>query len=801
MINLCINGRSYKVKTNAFIEKCSNAKYFIGEKFDNLFECSKDEEFNVLIDEVFSEEIFSYFVAYLNDEVLETKKIKQNTVLTIPKNKSHVFWQNDTNSIIIKTQINLPYYEIFNYDNLVEVIKLALYFECDQILKVVHCLINSAFDVDYAKSVISASLDLQLNFNSNELHYIREVLWEAGKKMKSDELKLIEETREIIIKIMDDNYQMIVKLSKKININPLMLCMKNKIRENFKLIYKYGLSFEEILNLFYPKHWLDIYLDLFHYAKEIAAYQTKIKNQSNQPIAKNHIVHGFQAENFEFLAMEMDDFKDRLKSYTFGLSEIIPWEESNIVFSGGLLFDILTDNKSALNNYLDIDLFISGDKNAKMKTQNRIFDCIKKAGYKYITGMIGSVIYIFIKEVPRMIQLVFEFGLKNEEMVKHFDCTHVKSFFDGTRLYSYLDCIYDVLHKRSTLYTKSNMLRHYKILSRGLNISIPREEYYLSPDITHRKIFYMNKMKEMPSIKVYEQQKKIPTSNMELFDYQELYPKIKVWNNVEGISYNGFKPAYVQHSLHRHVFLLYKNVVFTPNKNKINLRVDGVIKVSSSDCVYLEINEENKMMLLGLIFNSDSQFDDLHGLSFADLVFDQENNLFKFSVDNSMKKYHEGEFMSFMIGLSYVNGTCYASEIAIIEESMDNYKKINFEMMRGFGAEELLDDSAYLSSEDEDDESDVSKKEYQIKDKDDESDVSKKEYQIKDKDYESNVSKKEYQIKDKDDESDVSKKEYQIKDKDDESDVSKKEYQIKDKDNESGESESEYFDDESHDSK
>jgi hypothetical protein len=166
-----------------------------------------------------------------------------------------------------------------------------------------------------------------------------------------------------------------------------------------------------------------------------------------------------------------------------------------------------------------------------------------------------------------------------------------------------------------------------------------------------------------------------------------------------------------------------------------------------------------------------------------------------------MKKYHEGEFMSFMIGLSYVNGTCYASEIAIIEESMDNYKKINFEMMRGFGAEELLDDSAYLSSEDEDDESDVSKKEYQIKDKDDESDVSKKEYQIKDKDYESNVSKKEYQIKDKDDESDVSKKEYQIKDKDDESDVSKKEYQIKDKDNESGESESEYFDDESHDSK
>lgn len=127
------------------------------------------------------------------------------------------------------------------------------------------------------------------------------------------------------------------------------------------------------------------------------------------------------------------NFNSKLGKYTFGLDKIIPWEESNFVFSGGLLFDIIRDRFS--QDLMDIDLFFYGSMKSKIATINKLLDNLDKNQYYYLIGHNRSVIYIFVQGIPRMIQLIMSNKQDPESIINEFDLSHVKSYTDGKKVY------------------------------------------------------------------------------------------------------------------------------------------------------------------------------------------------------------------------------------------------------------------------------------------------------------------------------------------------------------------------------
>lgn len=155
----------------------------------------------------------------------------------------------------------------------------------------------------------------------------------------------------------------------------------------------------------------------------------KTKKTIKKPL--NIIVKNKPVEKYS----EYDDeeFIQKLGKFTFGLDKIIPWEDRNFIFSGGLLFDIITNRFS--QDLMDIDLFFYGSTESKISTINKLLDNLDKNQYYYLIGNNRSVIYIFIQGVPRMIQLIMTDKKDPESIINVFDLSHTMSYTNGEKIY------------------------------------------------------------------------------------------------------------------------------------------------------------------------------------------------------------------------------------------------------------------------------------------------------------------------------------------------------------------------------
>jgi len=127
-----------------------------------------------------------------------------------------------------------------------------------------------------------------------------------------------------------------------------------------------------------------------------------------------------------------EKFLQKLGQYTFGLDKIIPWEDGNFVFSGGLLFDILRNRYT--DDLMDIDLFFFGSSESKYKTINKILDRLDIKQYYYLIGLHNSVIYIFVQGIPRIIQLIMTDKTNPKDIISSFDLTNLMFYFDGSEI-------------------------------------------------------------------------------------------------------------------------------------------------------------------------------------------------------------------------------------------------------------------------------------------------------------------------------------------------------------------------------
>ena len=152
-----------------------------------------------------------------------------------------------------------------------------------------------------------------------------------------------------------------------------------------------------------------------------------------------------------------DEFIQKLGKFTFGLDKIIPWEDGNFVFSGGLLLDIITNRFS--QDLMDIDLFFYGSTKSKISTINKLLNNLDKNQYYYLIGNNRSVIYIFIQGIPRIIQLIMTDKDEPQSIINQFDFSHLMSYSDGEKIY----CSKEVLEyiNAETKFQKENAVKIY----------------------------------------------------------------------------------------------------------------------------------------------------------------------------------------------------------------------------------------------------------------------------------------------------------------------------------------------------
>lgn len=165
-----------------------------------------------------------------------------------------------------------------------------------------------------------------------------------------------------------------------------------------------------------------------------------------------------------------ENFLRKLGKFTFGLDKVIPWEDGNLIFSGGLLFDIITNRFT--NDLMDIDLFFYGSKEAKLDTINKLLCNLDKEQYSYLFGYNYSVMYIFIQGIPRIIQLIMTDNNDPESIINEFDLSFLMSYSDGEKIYcsnlvlDYLNSTDEHNKKIKIIFSQKNRILKY--IERGV---------------------------------------------------------------------------------------------------------------------------------------------------------------------------------------------------------------------------------------------------------------------------------------------------------------------------------------------
>ena len=229
----------------------------------------------------------------------------------------------------------------------------------------------------------------------------------------------------------------------------------------------------------------------------------------------------FTPKEYEFIKFDtVNETSNKINKYAFGLTKIniIPWENKNIILSGGLLYDVLTNRFD--NNLCDIDLFLTGnDFGLKITTCKTILDNLVENQYSFIVSYETNIITIIIKDIPRIIQLIF---IKEtvEQIVSSFDFTHLMFYYDGINVFGTKKSISQLLDgKKTEINDNYHNYRVIKYYRRGVNFDFWNDERnFFELNLTNRNKLlndYLdkNKLKDSSKFIINKYNEKIEFKN------------------------------------------------------------------------------------------------------------------------------------------------------------------------------------------------------------------------------------------------------------------------------------------------
>lgn len=253
------------------------------------------------------------------------------------------------------------------------------------------------------------------------------------------------------------------------------------------------------------------------------------------------------------------DFFASLQNKTFGILDCIPFEEKNCVYSGGSLYDIITMNTL---NKVDLDIFLYGDLELQKGTIKKILInlCSKFTVYPIIEK---NFINIYIHNIPLTVQIICTNYDHPDKIINSFDCSYVKSYYDGTTVYSSLDCVDSLLTQSVKIYGVKKLVRLYKIINRNLDI-VYNGPIYTSPNCipVGSKLSYYDIIRD-PGVIEHKTNKIFPNdTNKDVFINNVLDSDIDAY-------LNDLNPLHCQYISSKNVNIDINNVEFSSNKMDI----------------------------------------------------------------------------------------------------------------------------------------------------------------------------------------------------------------------------------------
>jgi hypothetical protein len=204
------------------------------------------------------------------------------------------------------------------------------------------------------------------------------------------------------------------------------------------------------------------------------------------------------------IIVPVNKLEKMIDKYTYGLIKLLPWKIGGFMFSGGLLYDAITnleDYKLDGRDYtkmIDIDIFFFGSEEQKKKALKKIISILSnKYEIKVYIKESGSVVNICIKGIPRTLQLIFTNRVNPGDVINDFDSGYTKMYYiknDDLKksVCCVVDCMYSIKHQESKTMIFSNMLRNFKELNRGLTIVNNNKLFSYVKDINNPNVIDFN---------------------------------------------------------------------------------------------------------------------------------------------------------------------------------------------------------------------------------------------------------------------------------------------------------------------
>ncbi len=132
------------------------------------------------------------------------------------------------------------------------------------------------------------------------------------------------------------------------------------------------------------------------------------------------------------------------------------------------------DDVQELNEYL----FLFGDNDRKITTYNKLISNLTSAKIEYVVGYNKSVVYIILKDIPRIIQLIFTEFENPSQVIDSFDFVHLQSYYDGSNLFTNKNTIEHISNKTTNILYRPSISRYIKYDLRGVKLdNILYQEY------------------------------------------------------------------------------------------------------------------------------------------------------------------------------------------------------------------------------------------------------------------------------------------------------------------------------------
>jgi len=206
-----------------------------------------------------------------------------------------------------------------------------------------------------------------------------------------------------------------------------------------------------------------------------------------------------------------NDLKNRLKKQLNIWYDIIPWNDSSIVFTGGLLVDIIQNKISS--DYKDIDLFLIGTEEQKKSVIEKIINNLTTNDHEIYYD--GLIVQILIKNNKRCLQLICT-NYNNPEIITNlFDASHLKMYYHNETLMMSEDCIVALESNKTKIY-EYRPIRVAKAMHNGFEIDC--EFNFKNPFAMQDIINYFELIKS---------EHRIIQNGVKCTDLKEMYKNIK----------------------------------------------------------------------------------------------------------------------------------------------------------------------------------------------------------------------------------------------------------------------------------